>query len=49
MQRRDIKTGIVTNQGIAIAEGLTGNERIVLRAGGFLSPGEKLNPKLVKQ
>ncbi len=48
-QRRDIKTGIVTNQGIAIAAGLSGSERVVMRAGGFLSPGEKLNPKLVKQ
>ena len=48
-QRRDIKTGIVTDRGIAIAAGLSGSERVVMRAGGFLSPGEKLNPKLVKQ
>lgn len=48
-ERRDIKTGIVTEKGIAIAVGLSGNERVVLRAGGFLSPGEKLNPKLVRQ
>jgi HlyD family secretion protein len=48
-QRRDIKTGIVTDRGIAIATGLSGSERVVMRAGGFLSPGEKVNPKLVKQ
>ena len=47
--RRDIKTGIVTDRGIAIAAGLSGSERVVMRAGGFLSPGEKINPKLVKQ
>ncbi len=48
-ERRDVKTGLVTDRGIAVAEGLTGAEQVVLRAGGFLSPGEKLNPKLVKQ
>ena len=47
--RRDIKTGIVTDRGIAIAAGLSGSERVVMRDGGFLSPGEKINPKLVKQ
>ena len=47
--RRDIKTGIVTDRGIAIAAGLSGSERVVMRAGGFLSPGEKVNPKLVKR
>ena len=47
--RRDIKTGIVTDKGIAVAAGLSGSERVVMRAGGFLSPGEKINPKLVKQ
>ncbi len=47
--RRNIKTGIITDKGIAVAEGLGGAERVVLRAGGFLSPGEKINPKLVKQ
>ncbi|WP_120717005.1 efflux RND transporter periplasmic adaptor subunit [Tsuneonella amylolytica] len=44
VQRRGIRTGIVTENGIAIVEGLTGNERIVLRAGGFLAPGDKVKP-----
>ncbi len=48
-QRRDITTGIVTDKGIAVVAGLSGSEHVVMRAGGFLSPGEKLNPKLVKQ
>lgn len=47
-RRRDVKAGIVTENGVAIVEGLTGAERVVLRAGGFLNPGEKVNAKLVK-
>jgi len=47
--RRGVKTGAVTKQGIAITEGLTGNERVVLRAGGFLNPGEKVNPQPQKK
>ncbi len=43
--RQSVKTGMVTPQGIAITEGLSGNERVVLRAGGFLNPGETVNPR----
>ncbi len=39
-QRRAVKTGDVTAQGIEIREGLSGNERVVLRAGAFLNPGD---------
>lgn len=46
--RRAIRTGLVTAGGIAIVEGLSGNERVVMRAGGFLAPGDKVKPKLVK-
>ncbi len=45
-QRRPVKTGIVTDDGIAVVEGLAGTERVVLRAGGFLQPGEKVQPHL---
>jgi len=45
--RRSVTTGIVTENGIAIVEGLDGNELIVLRAGGFLTEGESVNPKKV--
>jgi RND family efflux transporter MFP subunit len=44
--RRDVKTGSLTNDGIAVVEGLTGSERIVQRAGAFLSPGETVKPRL---
>ncbi len=43
--RRAVKTGMLTASGITIAEGLSGAERVVLRAGAFLSPGETVNPK----
>ena len=49
VQRRDIKLGMVTNRGIAIVAGLNGSERVVLRAGGFLSPGESIKPVVAKQ
>ena len=45
--RQGVKTGTVGAQGIAIVEGLNGTERVVLRAGGFLAPGETVNPKTV--
>lgn len=43
-QRRGVKTGPITSSGITIASGLDGTERVVLRAGGFLAPGETVNP-----
>ena len=44
-RRRPIKTGLVTDTGIAVIEGLAGNERIVLRAGGFLQPDQTVQPR----
>jgi HlyD family secretion protein len=46
--RRDVKTGIVTANGIAVVQGLSGNEKVIQRAGGFVSPGESVRPRLVK-
>ena len=43
--RTPVVTGMVTPDGIAITEGLTGTEAIVLRAGGFLNPGETVSPR----
>lgn len=48
IERRPVRTGIVTEDGIAVVSGLSGNERVVLRAGGFLQPGETVNPRPVK-
>lgn len=45
VQRRDVKVGSVTDRGVIVAEGLSGNERVVLSAGAFLNPGEKIRPQ----
>ena len=47
--RRDITTGMVTPQGIVIADGLSGSERVVLRSGGFRTVGETVRPELTKE
>lgn len=47
-QRRDVKTGEVGARGISVVQGLAGNERVVLRAGGFLNPGDAVQPVLAK-
>ncbi len=44
--RRAVKTGLVTAKGIIISDGLAGDERVVLRAGGFLNPGDAVKPRL---
>jgi RND family efflux transporter MFP subunit len=43
-QRRAVKTGQVSEKGIAIVSGLTGNEKVVLSAGAFLNPGQVVKP-----
>ena len=45
VQRRAVKTGAVVPGGIAVVEGLSGTEQVVLRAGGFLNPGETVRPQ----
>ncbi|MDZ4306307.1 efflux RND transporter periplasmic adaptor subunit [Allopontixanthobacter sp.] len=42
--RRAVQTGPVTANGVVITKGLTGSERIVQRAGGFLNPGQTIRP-----
>lgn len=49
VQRRAVETGMVTDNGIAIASGLDGSEKVVLRAGGFLTEGESVTPELVEE
>ena len=45
VERRNIKIGSVDDNGVTIADGLTGNESVVLSAGPFLNPGQKVNPR----
>ena len=49
MKQRPVKVGSATPNGLTIAEGLDGTERVVLYAGGFLNPDEVVNPKLLKK
>ena len=46
VERRAIATGTIGDQGVSIASGLNGTERVVLSAGAFLRPGEKIAPVL---
>ncbi len=46
--KRRVKIGVVTPTGIPVMEGLAGNERVVLRAGSFLSEGEVVKPVFEK-
>lgn len=45
-ERRPVKVGEVTDQGVSIVDGLNGTERVVVAAGAFLSPGQKVKPVL---
>ena len=46
-ERRPVSIGMLGDDGVAILAGLTGQERVVLRAGAFLSEGETVNPQIV--
>jgi RND family efflux transporter MFP subunit len=45
VERRSIKIGSVDDEGVTIVEGLSGQERVVLSAGPFLNPGQKVSPR----
>ena len=49
VERRAVELGMVTGNGIIITSGLDGSERVVLRAGGFLTEGEAVRPIAVKE
>lgn len=44
--RRDVKVGDISDAGIVIRSGIQGNEKIVLAAGAFLNPGDKVTPQM---
>ena len=48
VKRVAITIGEVSDHGVSIASGLLGNERVVLSAGAFLNPGQKVKPNLSK-
>jgi HlyD family secretion protein len=45
VERRPIQIGTVDDRGVTIASGLSGNEPVILSAGPFLNPGQKIKPK----
>jgi HlyD family secretion protein len=45
VERRNIQIGTVNDSGVTIAGGLSGNEPVVLSAGPFLNPGQKVKPR----
>lgn len=45
VERRNVKVGSVSDQGVTISEGISGQESVVLSAGPFLNPGQKVAPK----
>lgn len=45
IERREVKVGSVDDNGVTIAEGLSGQESVVVSAGPFLNPGQKIMPK----
>ena len=45
VERRTIQVGNVDEAGVTIVEGLSGQEAVVLSAGPFLNPGQKVVPK----
>jgi HlyD family secretion protein len=48
IERRAVTLGEVQDQGVIVATGLSGSERIVETAGPFLNPGQQVKPKLVR-
>ena len=45
VERRSIKIGSVDDSGVTIIEGISGQEAVMLSAGPFLNPGQKVSPK----
>ncbi len=45
VERRNVELGMISEGGILILSGLDGNERIIARAGGFLTVGEDIRPE----
>jgi RND family efflux transporter MFP subunit len=45
VERRDVRVGTVDDNGVTIAQGLSGQERVVVSAGPFLNPGQKIKPR----
>lgn len=45
VERRNVKIGQVSAAGVSVIDGITGQEKVVSLAGGFLNPGQKVVPQ----
>ena len=45
VERRAVRIGSVDDRGVTVVEGLSGREAVVLSAGPFLNPGQKVAPR----
>jgi len=45
VERRAVKVGAVTESGVSVTAGLSGQEAVVLSAGPFLNPGQRIRPR----
>ncbi len=45
VERRDVKIGAVDENGVTVTGGISGSEAVVLSAGPFLNPGQKVSPR----
>ena len=45
VERRNVEIGTVDENGVTVTTGLSGNEAVVLSAGPFLNPGQKVSPR----
>lgn len=48
IERRAVTLGTVSDTSVAVASGLNGTEKVVLSAGAFLNPGQKIKPVVQK-
>ena len=48
VERRGVTLGQASDEGVAIASGLAGTEQIVVSAGAFLNPGQRVKPVMQK-
>lgn len=48
VEKRMVTVGQVSGAGVAIMQGINGNERIVASAGAFLTPGQKVRVEVLK-
>lgn len=48
VERRDVRIGQVSAAGVTVLGGLSGREKVVTLAGGFLNPGQKVVPEVQK-